>query len=144
MTRVRRLEPRDRVVWQDLFSQYNRFYRATVQDDVRDLNFGRLCEGDVLVGIVAVDEADQLMGLMHLVFHPSTWSAKGYCYIEDLFVDRAKRGENVAHALFAEAYRIADERGAERVYWQTQEFNAPARSLYDTIGHRTSFIVYQR
>jgi GNAT superfamily N-acetyltransferase len=113
-------------------------------DDVRDLTFARLREGDVLVGIVAVDEADRPIGLMHLVFHPSTWSAKDYCYIEDLFVDRTRRGENVAHALFTEAYRLADERGAERVYWQTQEFNAPARSLYDTIGRRTSFIVYQR
>ena len=144
MTRVRCLESRDRMVWQELFSQYNRFYRAVVPDDVRDLNFGRLCEGDVLVGIVAVDEADRPIGLMHLVFHPSTWSAGNYCYIEDLFVERVRRGGNVAHALFTEAYRIADERGVERVYWLTQEFNAPARSLYDTIGRRTSFIVYQR
>ncbi|HEX2528447.1 MAG TPA: GNAT family N-acetyltransferase [Geminicoccus sp.] len=144
MTDVRRLEPRDRQAWQELFAQYNRFYRASVPDQVRDMNFDRLCDGDALVGIVAVDEADRPIGLMHLVFHPSTWSGNGYCYIEDLFVDRARRGSNVARSLFAEAYRIADARKADQVYWQTQEFNAPARSLYDTVGQRTSFIVYRR
>jgi hypothetical protein len=37
-----------------------------------------------------------------------------------------------------------DEAGAAKVYWLTQEYNAPARSLYDTLGHRTSFVVYER
>ena len=39
---------------------------------------------------------------------------------------------------------LGDESGAGSVYWLTQEYNAPARSLYDTLAHRTSFVVYQR
>jgi hypothetical protein len=41
-------------------------------------------------------------------------------------------------------YAFADESGAAGVYWLTQEYNAPTRSLYDTLAHRTSFVVYQR
>jgi len=38
----------------------------------------------------------------------------------------------------------ADERGAARMYWHTQEYNAPARALYDEVARRTSFIRYDR
>ncbi|HEU0317849.1 MAG TPA: GNAT family N-acetyltransferase, partial [Solirubrobacteraceae bacterium] len=67
-----------------------------------------------------------------------------YCYLEDLFVARAARGGGAGRALIEAVYAAADARGADRVYWHTQEFNAPARSLYDTVGRRTSFIVYTR
>ena len=144
MTNVRRLESRDREAWEPLFAGYCRFYRAAVPDEVRDASFERLCAGGEMVGLVAVDGEDRPVGLIHLVFHPSTWSNLGYCYIEDLFVDPARRGGEVAKALFASAFQVADERGADQVYWQTQEFNGAARSLYDTIGQRTSFIVYRR
>jgi hypothetical protein len=36
----------------------------------------------------------------------------------------------------------AKEKGAFRLYWQTQ--NGAARSLYDTITLRSSFIVYRK
>jgi len=40
--------------------------------------------------------------------------------------------------------QAAKAQGADRLYWHTQEFNGAARSLYDTLAARTSFIVYQR
>ena len=43
-----------------------------------------------------------------------------------------------------EAVRQAGaERGADGVYWHTQEYNGRARSLYDQVGHPTSFVVYE-
>jgi GNAT superfamily N-acetyltransferase len=81
---------------------------------------------------------------MNLIFHPSTWSSVGYCYIEDLYVSPAARGKKVSEKLFEQAYLLANEKGSDRVYWMTQEYNAPARSLYDKIGKRTSFIAYER
>jgi len=38
----------------------------------------------------------------------------------------------------------ARRRGAVKVYWHTQEFNGPARSLYDLLAKRVSFVVYER
>ena len=57
---------------------------------------------------------------------------------------RRRRGRKVSEKLFEQAYRLAEARGSDRVYWMTQEYNAPARSLYDKIGRRSSFIVYTR
>ena len=50
----------------------------------------------------------------------------------------------MARRLVEAVYAAADAGGASTVYWHTQEFNAEARALYDTLARRTSFIVYQR
>lgn len=94
-------------------------------------------------GLVAV-AGDRVIGLAHLVLHATTWATSVTCYLEDLFVDREVRGAGVGRALIAAVYAVADEHGASGVYWLTQEYNAPARSLYDTVAHRSSFVVYQR
>jgi GNAT superfamily N-acetyltransferase len=93
---------------------------------------------------VAVDAEDHAVGFAHLIFHPSTWAEGPYCYLEDLFVDRTWRGAGVAGQLFDVVYETARELGAGRVYWLTQQFNGAARSLYDTVAHLTSFVVYER
>jgi GNAT superfamily N-acetyltransferase len=141
---VRRLERRDLDGWRPLWQGYLSFYRAELSDEVTELVFGRLCEGELaMLGLVAVDAQDRPVGLAHLIFHSSTWTGSPYCYLEDLFVDPGQRGGRVARKLFDAVYATAGERGAERVYWHTQQFNGAARSLYDTVGQLTSFVVYE-
>jgi GNAT superfamily N-acetyltransferase len=142
--RVRRLRDEDRQAWEELWAGYLRFYRAEIAPDVTERSFGRLCAGDEgMLGLVAADDDDRPVGLAHVVFHPATWSAAGYCYLEDLFVRRDLRGGEIARALFDAVYAAARERGADRVYWHTQQYNGAARSLYDTVGRLTSFVVYE-
>jgi GNAT superfamily N-acetyltransferase len=141
---VRRLQIHDFDRWRVLWGGYLSFYRADVPDQVTDLTFKRLCDGEHgMVGLVAAGADDQPIGLAHLVFHGATWSESGYCYLEDLYVDPTHRGGQVARALFDAAYAEARERGVQRVYWHTQEYNGAARSLYDTVGQLTSFVVYE-
>ena len=142
---VRPLAADDEAAWRPLWEGYLRFYRHALPEAVTRATFERLrSRDDGLAGFVAVDRHDEPIGLAHAVFHPSTWTTAGYCYLEDLFVARGWRGGGVARALIEAVYGEADARGAERVYWHTQEFNAPARSLYDQVAHRTSFIRYER
>jgi GNAT superfamily N-acetyltransferase len=142
---IRELAPGDYESWSRLWQAYLRFYRGQVSDEVAAHTFRRLCDkADGLAGLVAEDEHGEIVGLAHLVFHPSTWSAGLYCYLEDLFVAPAARGTGAARALIEAVYAEADRRGADRTYWETQEFNGPARSLYDVMAHRTSFIIYER
>lgn len=134
----------DKLGWESLWQQYLHFYRADVSPEISDKTFSKLCQQQELVGLVAVNKQGQILGFMHLVYHASTWSDTNYCYIEDLFVDKSARGKNVAESLFNEAYKQAEVRESSRVYWMTQEFNSSARSLYDKIGQRTSFIIYSK
>ncbi len=96
-----------------------------------------------MLGLVAENEAGVIVGLAHVVIHPSTWSATSYCYLEDLFVSREGRGTDTARKLIAAVYEVAREAGSTRVYWHTQQFNGAARSLYDTVANNTSHVVYE-
>jgi GNAT superfamily N-acetyltransferase len=141
---VRPLEPRDFEAWLGLWNGYNSFYRNEVAAEVTENTFLRLHEGaDGFFGLVAEHDGG-LVGLAHAIFHPSTWTTRSYCYLEDLFVSRAHRGSGAARALIEGIYAEADRRGADSVYWHTQSYNAPARSLYDQVARPTSFVVYER
>ncbi|MGH9291152.1 MAG: GNAT family N-acetyltransferase [Acidimicrobiales bacterium] len=142
---VRQIDEDDYGQWRRLWDGYLHFYRGEVSEEATAETFARLCERrDGLAGFVAEDGEGKLCGFAHIIFHPSTWTSGLYCYLEDLYVERPARGTGMAGDLIRAVYDEADAAGVERVYWETQEFNSPARSLYDTLAHRTSFIVYER
>lgn len=145
--RVRRLRLDDLERWRELWDGYLAFYRADVPEEVTVRTFQRLCGQEPgepgMTGLVALAADDRPVGLAHLVFHPATWSQVRSCYLEDLYVDPQHRGGQVARTLFDAVYAHARQAGADRVYWHTQQFNGAARSLYDTVGRLTSFVVYE-
>lgn len=133
-----------RDAWLSLWYGYHDFYRNEPSEEATEKTFGRLCVGtDGFFGLVA-ENGGEILGLAHAIFHPSTWTESTYCYLEDLFVSQEGRGTGAGLALIEGVYAEADKRNADCVYWHTQQYNAPARSLYDAIGHATSFIVYER
>lgn len=142
---IRPLQEGDFPAWRELWSAYLSFYRAEVSDGVTEASFRRLQQRtEGLLGLVAQAEPGPLLGFVHLVFHPSTWSTAPYCYVEDLFVSPSARGTGAALELLQAAFAEADRQGASRTYWETQTFNGAARSLYDQVAHPTSSIVYER
>jgi len=144
MIEIRPLEARDRAQWNALWSGYLRFYRQHLPTEVTDGTFARLiAPGAPLHGLVA-QRGDTLTGFVHYQFHPTSWSLRDSCYLEDLYVDSEARGGGVGRALIRAVYEAADRAQAASVYWLTQEFNAEGRALYDTLARRTSFIRYER
>lgn len=140
---IRRINGDDKAQWLALWQGYLDFYRADVAPQVTERTFERLGQDEQVYGLVAEDAEGRLLGLMNLVFHPSTWSAVGYCYIERSLCVAAGCGLGVGKAVRTGVSAGGGTR-QRRVYWMTQEYNAPARSLYDKIGRRSSFIVYTR
>jgi GNAT superfamily N-acetyltransferase len=144
VAKVRALTDEDWDDWRALWAGYLSFYRAEVADTTTRATFERLCAGrEGMFGLLAVDESGRGIGMANCVVHATTWSRQPKCYLEDLFVAPSARGHDVGRALFAEIQRAANERGARRVYWHTQQYNGPARSLYDQVGRPTSFVVYE-
>ena len=140
---IRAPEPADETGWRALWAGYNHFYRATVAGEVTtSLWRTLLTPSGAITGLLACRNGE-LIGLAHILLHPSTWSLQPSCYLEDLFVSPAARGTQAGRDLIEAATIVARARGAAQLYWHTQEFNAPARSLYDTLAERTSFIVYR-
>jgi GNAT superfamily N-acetyltransferase len=142
---TRELRREDHDAWIELWSDYLSFYRQELGEQVTRTVFERLCDArDGMFALVALDEQGRPIGFAHSTVHPSTWALNGYCYLEDLFVARTARGSGVAKDLIDASARVARERGVERMYWHTQQFNGAARSLYDKVGRLTSAVVYER
>ena len=142
---IRRLAAEDRPRWEPLWRGYLTFYGVTLEPSVSEATWTRLLDPSVdLHGLAAVDEAGELLGIVHFLYHPVTWSVSPRCYLEDLFVAESARGLGAGRMLIEAVYAEADARGADQVYWLTETSNAPARRLYDAVGRLTTFVKYQR
>jgi GNAT superfamily N-acetyltransferase len=136
--------PQDEPAWRALWAGYNHFYRTHVPGDVTASLWQKLLSPTGDITALVAESGSAVTGFAHILFHPSSWSLQPGCYLEDLFVAPASRGTGIARALIEACASVAKQRGADRLYWHTQEFNAPARSLYDSMAQRTSFIVYRK
>ncbi|NBX46873.1 MAG: GNAT family N-acetyltransferase [Chloroflexi bacterium] len=63
--------------------------------------------------------------------------------LQDLYVDPACRGAGAGRALIRAVVDFARDRDANRVIWLTNEDNATARALYDTVARTTGLIQYR-
>ena len=84
------------------------------------------------------------MGIVHYLFHRSSWTVGNYCYLQDLFVAEEARGRGLGRALIEAVYDKAREAGASRVYWLTHQDNATARRLYDQVADNLGHIQYRK
>ncbi len=142
---VRPIAAGDLDEWIPLWTAYLDFYRETLDDQVMRRTFERLSRReDGLFGFCAESPDGMLVGIAHGILHPSTWSTSLACYLEDLFVGPSARGTGAARALIESVADEARRCGATKLYWHTQEFNGPARSLYDQVATRVSYVVYER
>ncbi|MHB1988539.1 MAG: GNAT family N-acetyltransferase [Acidimicrobiales bacterium] len=150
---IRPLERADWDSWKALWEGYLSFYREELAKEVTRETFERLCDhSDGMFAFVAepvvaaspgAARGAGAVGLVHGLVHPSTWATTPSCYLEDLYVDPASRGSEVARELIRAVAAEATLRGATKIYWHTQEYNGRARSLYDQLAHRTSVVVYE-
>ncbi|MGL4242738.1 MAG: GNAT family N-acetyltransferase [Beijerinckiaceae bacterium] len=141
---IRKAEARDELRWRALWAGYIDFDRGSVSEAVTAATWARIHDPKSPIEALVAERDGEVIGLCNYVFHESTWDTRPICYLQDLFVDPAKRGGGAAKALILACEAEAAKKGAFRIYWQTQEYNAPARSLYDTITPRSSFIVYRK
>ncbi|MGL4487906.1 MAG: GNAT family N-acetyltransferase [Rhizobiaceae bacterium] len=141
---VRPLEATDEAQWNRLWQGYLEFYETQLTDEMTALTWSRLHDASVpLHGWVA--ELDGvLVGFTHAQEQLSTWSKAPYVYLEDLYVDQTARKCGAGSALINAVYAHADKIGSTKVYWQTNNSNLNAQKLYDVIGQKSEFILYQR
>lgn len=143
---IRRLQKEDRPGWESLWGGYLDFYGAPMEPVVIEVTWSRLLDpAEPMIALVAANaETNELMGLVHCIFHRGTWAIGDFCYLEDLFVAASGRNQGIGRALIEAVYAEADARKCERVYWLTQDTNTTARALYDQVARASGFIQYRR
>ena len=142
---IRPLQAEDEAEWRRLWTLYLNYYESTVSEEVYTTTFSRLLSGEAneFSGLIALLDGKPI-GLTHYLFHRHCWKVENVCYLQDLVVDKDKRGTGVGRALIEEVYTKADEADCPSVYWMTQNFNEVGRQLYDRVGQLTPFIKYSR
>jgi GNAT superfamily N-acetyltransferase len=121
----------DETAFRALWSQYLAFYKLDLAPAVTDATWMRLMDpaSPVKARLAVLDGLVQ--GFAIHLHHPSTWVATEDCYLEDLFVADAARGQGLGRALLDDLVALARAKGWSRLYWHTNEGNTRARALYD-------------
>lgn len=130
--RVRLADADDAAVIGRLLYDFNREFDepapapAALAERLRQLMAG----GETLV-MLAGDGPD---GLAVLRFRAAIWSSGLECYLAELYVRPASRGEGVGRALMEAAMREARLRGADTMDIGVDEPDLVARRLYESLG----------
>jgi GNAT superfamily N-acetyltransferase len=141
---IRSVVADDRAGWDVLWAGYLEFYKTELTQVQTELTWQRLLDDEHgLNGLVAEVEG-KLVGLAHFSFTHSTWAENQDLYLEDLFIDPSVRGQGLGKALILSLDDIAREDGSRKVWWETQNHNATARKLYDSLAELSEFVKYVR
>ncbi|HZX85507.1 MAG TPA: GNAT family N-acetyltransferase [Reyranella sp.] len=141
---IRRLVPDDFAIWLPLWKGYQTFYEADISERTTEVTWARLLdEAEPMFGALAFHDG-KAIGLVHYVFHRSTWSEGNVCYLNDLFATPEMRGKGFGRALIEHVYDAARAQGCAKVYWLTHESNGTAQKLYGQVAERTGFIQYRK
>jgi GNAT superfamily N-acetyltransferase len=141
---VRPLVAADRAQWEPLWQGYQAFYKVDLGAEVTASTWRRFHDPSEPVFALGAFAGDTLLGIVHYVFHRSTWFVGPTCYLQDLFTVPQSRGQGVARRLIEAVYDEARKAGAGRVYWLTHASNAPGRLLYDKVAENAGFIQYRK
>jgi ribosomal protein S18 acetylase RimI-like enzyme len=77
---------------------------------------------------------DEPVGLALMRFRLSLWAPGLECYLAELYVVPARRGQGIGRALMTAAMDLARGRGAGYMDLGTAETDVAARHLYESLG----------
>ena len=131
-------------VWLPLWKGYQRFYEVDIPGPVTLKTWARFLDPAEPVHASLAILGGQTLGLVHSIYHRSTWAIDDTCYLQDLFVADQARGLGIGRALIEHVYAEAKRREAPRVHWLTHESNHDAMLLYNRVADRSPFIQYRK
>ena len=129
---VRLADPDDAGAVARLLYDFNReFDEPTPAPPVLAERIRQLLEGGDTLIVLAGDGPD---GLAVLRFRAAIWSTGLECYLAELYVAPARRGQGLGRALMEAALREARSRGADTMDIGVDEPDLAARRLYESLG----------
>lgn len=139
---LRSLQTGDEASWQAMFAAYGEFYQVQIPDSAYAEVWSWIFDPqENFWCTVAVDDSGLVGFTQYQLMHRSLSGGK-VVYLSDLFVNPALRAGGVGRRLIDSVFDFARERGISNVRWLTQDFNYPARLLYDSYQKKSDFILY--
>src|SRR5215813_10025385 len=102
--------------WLPLWHGYNAFYgrsgATALAPEITAMTWARFFDAYEPVHALVAESGDELLGLVHYLFHRSTIAIQPDCYLRDLFTAQAARGKGVGRALIEAVYAQAKLAGS--------------------------------
>ena len=130
--------------WYPLWRGYQAFYKVDIPIEVSRVTWDRFFSPTEPMHCALVEVDGVVCGMVHSIDHRSCWTKEPSCYLQDLFVDPAYRGQHLGRRLIEHVYATAKARGAVKVHWLTHESNTEAMKLYDRIAEKPGFVQYRK
>ena len=117
-----------------LLLAFREWYAKPTTPEIETQFSGMVCK------ILMRDDAEYLLAgegpdaVIQVRYRLSIWTGGEDCWIEDVYVEEAARGQGLGRALVVEALRRARERGCGRAELDVDVVNEPARALYGSLG----------
>ncbi|MBS7662649.1 GNAT family N-acetyltransferase [Pseudomonas lalucatii] len=141
---IRPVGAADHAAWLPLWQGYQRFYMTEIAAAASEQAWQRFLDpGEPMHAALAWHE-DKAIGLVHWIFHRSSWTLGDYCYLQDLFIAKDVRSSGIGRQLIEHVYDQARQADCARVYWLTHESNSRAMLLYERIAARSGFVQYRK
>ena len=133
--RVRRADRDDAEAIGRLLYAFNReFGEPTPEPSALAERMRQLLDGGDTLVMLAGDGPDGGDGLAVLRFRAAIWSTGLECYLAELYVTPARRGQGLGRALMEAVLREARDRGADTMDIGVDEPDLAARRLYESLG----------
>jgi len=133
--RVRRADRDDAEAIGRLLYAFNReFGEPTPEPSALAERMRQLLDGGDTLVMLAGDGPDGGDGLAVLRFRAAIWSTGLECYLAELYVTPARRGQGLGRALMEAVLREARDRGADTMDIGVDEPDIAARRLYESLG----------
>jgi ribosomal protein S18 acetylase RimI-like enzyme len=141
---VSELDRNDRKQWETLYYEYAEFYNMPMDQGILDTIWSWVFDQNTkFFALIAKDESDQALGLMHFRAMPSPLRGAEVGFLDDLYVKPAARGMGVVDALYQALNEFGQKHGWPFIRWITADNNYRGRAVYDKIAEKTHWLTYQ-
>lgn len=141
---IRPVSAADQAAWLPLWQGYQRFYMTEIPATTSDTTWQRFLDPAEPMHAALAWHEGKAIGLVHWIYHRSTWTVGDYCYLQDLFIAKDLRSSGVGRQLIEYVYAQARLADCARVYWLTHETNSKAMLLYERVAERSGFVQFRK
>ena len=140
---IREIKLSDQDEWEVLYRGYADFYKVEMNDEILKTVWKWLHDKDHEVKGIVYEYENKIVGLAHYRRMPRPLSGKYIGFLDDIYVVPKYRGNKIGEKLIHELNKISKKNNWGLVRWNTCNDNMRAKSLYDRIAKKTTWVLYE-
>ena len=141
--KIRKISSDDYVGWLNLYTIYADHYNIKLSLTGVSITWGWLMDRKHPTKGIVAENNEELVGLAQYRAMPSPLRGHDIGFIDDLVVLPSYRGKKISKKLFNKIKLTGVKSGWKTSRWITRDNNYQARRVYDQIGYKTDWILYE-